>query len=115
VNKHKSLFQVQKVSVQSFSVSEVNSRRIRCRKDSRWEDPLQSNQHQTNTVQWYLSFSFRSSISKRVSGRLQGLRKHESRSRFWEHQNMDKEVSIFRWVYVTLLVLDESACSLETG
>jgi len=46
------------VSVQSFSVSEVNSRKILCRKDSRWADPLQCNQHQTNTVQWYLSFSF---------------------------------------------------------
>jgi len=45
------------VSVQSFSVSEVNSRKILCRKDSRWTDPLQCNQHQTNTVQWYL-FSF---------------------------------------------------------
>jgi len=52
------------VSVQSFSVSEVNSRRIRCKKHSRWADPLQSNQQRTNTVQWYLSFSFRSSISK---------------------------------------------------
>jgi len=55
------------------SVSDVNSRKILSRKDSRWADPLQCNQHQTNTVQWYLSFSFRSSVSKRDSGRLQGL------------------------------------------
>jgi len=96
------------VSVQSFSVSEVNSRKILCRKDSKWADPLQCNQHQTNTVQWYLSFSSRSSVSKRDSERLQGLRKHGSRSRFWEHQNMDREVSIFRWVLVTKHTLERS-------
>jgi len=73
------------VSVQSFSVSEVNSRRILCRKDSMWADPLQCNQHQTNTVQWYFSFSFRTSLSKQDSGRLRGLRRHGSRIRFWEH------------------------------
>jgi len=70
-----------------FNVSEVNS----------GEQILFSVINIKLTVQWYPSFSFRSPVSKRDSGRLQGLRKHGSRSRFWEHQNMDREVTMLHY------------------